>query len=200
MEQSKSQHGRQWAESGWRNAELGPSLAERCRAIEMLVVDVDGVLTDGSIVLGENGAEIKRFHVRDGSALTFWRKAGKNTAIISGRTSPAVATRAKELGVSTVIQGIKDKWTAYRRLLGEVGVAPGQVSCIGDDIPDYPLLAHAGLAVAVADACSEIRAKAHYVTTAAGGRGAVREVVELILRCQGRWHEAIESFPTATLD
>jgi 3-deoxy-D-manno-octulosonate 8-phosphate phosphatase (KDO 8-P phosphatase) len=163
------------------------SLAQRCRAIELLVLDVDGVLTDGGIIYGDGGQEWKVFHVRDGSGLKIWHLVGKRSALISGRSSRAVEVRAAELGISLIIQGVDEKGPAYQRVLTEMGVRSEQVCSIGDDVPDLPILRDSGLAVAVADACSEVRSAAHHVTHAAGGRGAVRETVELILRCQNRW-------------
>ena len=163
------------------------SLQERCSAIELLVVDVDGVLTEGGIVHGSTGLELKQFHVRDGFGLRCWQRAGKRAAIITGRSSPVVEVRALEVGIGTVVQGAAEKLPAYRRLLAETGLLPGQVCYVGDDLPDLPPLRNCGLAAAVADAAAEVRAAAHYVTRNAGGRAAVREVVELILRCQGVW-------------
>jgi 3-deoxy-D-manno-octulosonate 8-phosphate phosphatase (KDO 8-P phosphatase) len=169
-------------------------LRERCERIEVLVLDVDGVLTDGSIVYADDGVEIKTFHVRDGSGLKLWGLEGKRAAIISGRRSRAVEVRAAELGVAPVLQGAADKLAAYRQLLADAGLRPEQVCCVGDDVPDLPLLRHCGLAVAVADGCPEARQEAHYVTRARGGRGAVRETVELILRCQGRWQWLVQRY------
>jgi 3-deoxy-D-manno-octulosonate 8-phosphate phosphatase (KDO 8-P phosphatase) len=169
----------------------GRSLRERCGGVELLVVDVDGVLTAGGIVYGasagEAGLEIKAFHVRDGSGLKLWHRTGKRSAIITGRSSPVVEARAAELGVSRVIQGAADKLAALTRLAGELKIDPSTICYVGDDVPDVPALRRVGLAAAVADGCAEARAAAHYVTRAPGGRGAVREVIELILRCQGRW-------------
>jgi 3-deoxy-D-manno-octulosonate 8-phosphate phosphatase (KDO 8-P phosphatase) len=169
-------------------------LRERCARIEMLVLDVDGVLTDGGIVYGDDGVEIKHFHVRDGSGLKLWQREGKRAAVISGRQSRAIEVRAAELGVTPVIQGAADKLAAYRDLLAGAALRPEQVCCVGDDVPDLPLLRNCGLAVAVGDACPEARADAHYVTRAPGGRGAVREAIELILRAQGRWDGVIERY------
>jgi 3-deoxy-D-manno-octulosonate 8-phosphate phosphatase (KDO 8-P phosphatase) len=163
------------------------TLAQRCARVELLVLDVDGVLTDGGIVYASGGVEVKQFHVRDGAGLKVWQLAGKKAALISGRTSSVVEIRAAELGVAPVVQGAGEKMPAYRWLLAEGGWRPEQVCCVGDDIPDLPLLRNCGLAVAVADACPDVLADAHHVTRAPGGRGAVREVVELILRCQGHW-------------
>lgn len=163
------------------------TLAQRCAAIEVLLLDVDGVLTDGGIIYGDDGREWKVFHVRDGSGLKIWHLAGKRSAVISGRSSSVVDVRAMELGISLVLQGAADKRPAYQRVLTDMAVRPEQVCYMGDDVPDLPILHNCGLAVAVADACPEVRTAAHYVTGAPGGRGAVRETVELILRCQNRW-------------
>ncbi len=174
------------------NSHRAEELADRCRAIEVLVLDVDGVLTDGGIVYDAHGTEWKQFHVRDGSGLKYWQRAGKRVAIISGRNSRTVEVRAAELGIAPVVQGALDKIPAYRRVLDELHVRPEQAACIGDDLPDLPLLLHCGLGVAVHDAVPECRAEAAYVTRARGGRGAVREVIELILRCQGHWQRLVE--------
>jgi 3-deoxy-D-manno-octulosonate 8-phosphate phosphatase (KDO 8-P phosphatase) len=168
------------------------TLQQRCAAIELLVVDVDGVLTDGGIAYTANGVEVKQFYVRDGSGLKCWEKAGKLAGLITGRTSPVVELRAKEVGVGYVIQGAADKLGALRHLLGEAGRAAEQTCYVGDDLPDLPPLRNCGLAAAAADACPEVRADAHYVTQAPGGHGAVREVIELILRCQGRWQPLLD--------
>ena len=148
---------------------------------------MDGVLTDGAIIYGSNGEELKHFHVRDGSALKLWRDAGLRTALITGRSSSVVGRRAAELGIDLVRQGCPDKLAALHPIRAECGAAPEQVCAVGDDVPDVPVLRNSGLAVAVADACSEAVAVAHYVTRVPGGRGAVREAVELVLRCQGKW-------------
>jgi 3-deoxy-D-manno-octulosonate 8-phosphate phosphatase (KDO 8-P phosphatase) len=171
-----------------------PPLRERCERIDLLVLDVDGVLTDGRIIYGDSGVEVKAFHVRDGSGLKLWQLEGKRAAVITGRTSSVVEARAAELGIAPVIQGAADKLAGFRTLLQLVPAAPEAVCYVGDDLPDLPVMRRCGLAVAVADACPEVRAHAHYVTRAPGGRGAVREAVELILRCQGRWQKAVERF------
>ena len=170
------------------------SLMQRCLAVRWLVVDVDGVLTRGDItyasVGGEAITELKAFHVRDGSGLKLWLRAGLQSAIVTGRSSPVVAHRARELGISRVFQGAEDKMPALGTLLQEHGIEPAAVCYVGDDEPDVPLLQWAGLAVAVADACPAARAVAHYVTTAPGGSGAVREIIERVLRCQGKMPSA----------
>jgi YrbI family 3-deoxy-D-manno-octulosonate 8-phosphate phosphatase len=169
-------------------------LSQRCADIALLVMDVDGVLTDGGIIHTDSGTELKRFHVRDGSAIRIWQQQGKKAAFLSGRSSPAVAARARELGMETVIQGASDKLEGYRRILSQTGVRPEQTCVVADDLPDVPVLANCRLAVAVADACPEVRTMAHYVTRRAGGAGAVRETVELILRTQNCWDRVVEEY------
>lgn len=170
---------------------MSVSLRQRMAAIEWLIVDVDGVLTAGAIVYGSSAAgdrsEIKAFHVRDGSGLKLWGKANKRWAVITGRSSPVVEVRALELGANRVFQGAADKSGPFEQLLREEGVTPAACCYIGDDVPDVPLLQRVGLAAAPADACPEARAASHYVAEAPGGCGAVREVIERILRCQGMW-------------
>lgn len=161
--------------------------SERFAAIELLLLDVDGVLTDGRITYTDAGEEIKSFHVRDGSGIKYWRQSGKRVAIITGRSSPIVNRRAGELGIDLVIQGADDKLTAFRRILSDTGLQPKQVCAVGDDLPDLPVLKECGIAVAVADAVAELKAIAAYVTAASGGHGAVREVIEWLMRGQGKW-------------
>jgi 3-deoxy-D-manno-octulosonate 8-phosphate phosphatase (KDO 8-P phosphatase) len=165
------------------------TLHERCGNIEMLVMDVDGVLTDGSIVYSDRGEEIKAFHVRDGSGLKLWLALGKKAAILTGRKSAVVERRASELGIRAVRQGAEDKLAAFTELLAEYSLRENQAAYVGDDLPDVPVLRRCGLALTVEDACPEARDQAHYVTRASGGHGAVREVIELVLRAQGRWQE-----------
>jgi 3-deoxy-D-manno-octulosonate 8-phosphate phosphatase (KDO 8-P phosphatase) len=163
-------------------------LAERCAPIELLVVDVDGVLTDGAIVVDDRGVESKHFHVRDGLAYSLWHRAGKRSAILSGRRAEVVDRRAAELRIGHVYQGLSDKGGPFRALLAELGLEAGQACFVGDDLVDLPVLRAAGLAACPADAVVEVRDAAHLVTAAAGGRGAVREVVEVVLKAQGLWH------------
>jgi 3-deoxy-D-manno-octulosonate 8-phosphate phosphatase (KDO 8-P phosphatase) len=168
---------------------LPPELAARCAAIELIVVDVDGVLTDGVIALDDRGVETKHFHVRDGTALSLWQKAGRRVAILSGRRAAAVDRRAAELGIaaSAVIQGASEKRAPFEALIAAMGLDARQVCYVGDDLADLPVLAAAGLAACPADAAAEVKAAAHLVADTPGGRGAVREVVELILKQQGAW-------------
>ena len=157
------------------------AVLERARRIRLLVLDVDGVLTDGRLYLSATGEELKVFHVRDGSGLVAAQRAGIVVAIISGRDSPAVTRRAAELGIRHVRQGVSDKGTELDRLLAELAATPAELACVGDDTPDLPMLRRAGLAVAVADAHPALREAAHWITPSNGGQGAVRDVCDLLL-------------------
>jgi 3-deoxy-D-manno-octulosonate 8-phosphate phosphatase (KDO 8-P phosphatase) len=168
-------------------------IAERCRPIELLVADVDGVLTDGMIAIDDRGIETKHFHVRDGMAYALWHRAGKQAAILSGRRAPAVEHRASELKIAHVLQGHEQKAAPLRTLIEGLGIAPFQVCFVGDDLADLPVLRAVGLAACPADAAAEVKESAHLITRAPGGRGAVREVVEVILKAQGTWSELVGS-------
>ncbi len=157
------------------------AVLERARRIRLLALDVDGVLTDGRLYLSPTGEELKVFHVRDGSGLVAVQRAGIAVAIISGRDSAAVSRRAAELGIRHVRQGVADKGAELDRLLAELAVEPVETACVGDDTPDLPMLRRAGLAVGVADAHPALLEAAHWITRAPGGRGAVREVCDLLL-------------------
>ena len=156
-------------------------------AINLLVLDVDGVLTDGSIVMGESGPVTKVFGTHDGYALKLWGRVGHKIAIISGRTSPAVERRAAELGIEAVRQGCEDKLATYDRLLEAAGATDAAVCYVGDDVPDLPPMRRCAFPVAVANAVPAVKQTAQYVTRLPGGTGAVAEVIELILRKQRRW-------------
>jgi 3-deoxy-D-manno-octulosonate 8-phosphate phosphatase (KDO 8-P phosphatase) len=173
---------------------MNDRIQERAARIKLLLMDCDGVLTDGRIWLFENGEEQKGFHTRDGLGIDLLHRAGLRSGILSGRKSSAVETRARDLGMSFVVQGHEDKVQAYADVLAQANVENAEVAYIGDDLNDIPLIVRSGLGVAVADAALETRERAHYVTTARGGFGAVREVVELILKSQGRWNDLIKSF------
>jgi 3-deoxy-D-manno-octulosonate 8-phosphate phosphatase (KDO 8-P phosphatase) len=170
------------------------SLDQRCRQIRLILSDVDGVLTDGGIILDNQGVEIKRFHVRDGMGVRLWQKAGYRFGLITKRSSQIVKMRMAELGIDLLRQGIDDKLAAARGIFEQLRVKPAEVCYLGDDLPDLAVVRAVGLGVAVADACAELREAAHYVTAAAGGRGAVREVVEMILKAQSRWEDLIQEF------
>ncbi len=164
------------------------------KSIEMLVLDVDGVLTDGRIITHNDGSESKCFHVLDGHGLRMWMRAGLKVAWLSGRQSVATSRRAEELQIPYVLQDCHDKLPALRQLLAQVGVPARNVAYIGDDVMDLPALNYVGFAVAVANAVDEVRACADYVTTRAGGAGAVREVIEHILKGSGRWQGLMERY------
>jgi 3-deoxy-D-manno-octulosonate 8-phosphate phosphatase (KDO 8-P phosphatase) len=172
-------------------------LAEQCQAIELLVTDVDGVMTDGRIVLDDHGVETKHFHVRDGLAFSLWHKAGKQSAILSGRKSPSVNLRAADLKIAHVFLGIEQKDGPLRTLITQLGLSSRQVCYVGDDLPDLLAFSIVGLAVCPIDAAAEVKAAAHVVTQAAGGYGTIREIVELILKSQGSWLNLISAAGTA---
>jgi 3-deoxy-D-manno-octulosonate 8-phosphate phosphatase (KDO 8-P phosphatase) len=161
-----------------------PDLQQRAARIRLLVLDVDGVLTDGRLYFGATGEALKTFHVRDGAGIVQLRRAGIQVAVISGRNSAAVELRMNELGVTHVHQGIHDKHATLQALLQQLQLSHEQLACVGDDTPDIPMLNLAHLAVAVADAHPAVRAAAHHVTQLNGGMGAVREVCDLILQAQ----------------
>jgi 3-deoxy-D-manno-octulosonate 8-phosphate phosphatase (KDO 8-P phosphatase) len=162
-------------------------IEEKAAEIELLILDVDGVLTDGRIVLTEQGEETKIFYTRDGQGLKMLIQAGVDVVLISGRHSRAVDFRAKDLGITEVYQGVKDKETLCAQIMERKQVTKGEICCIGDDLPDLPLFRYAGLSVAVADAAPELQEAATLVTTKGGGQGAVREMCELILKAKKQW-------------
>jgi 3-deoxy-D-manno-octulosonate 8-phosphate phosphatase (KDO 8-P phosphatase) len=164
-----------------------PPSPTRLRRIRLLVLDVDGVLTDGGLYYGADSSEWKRFHVHDGLALARAVAAGFPVAILSSRSSSAVTRRCAELGLTEVHQGVADKLAAYDAVRARLGCPDAAVACMGDDLPDLGLLRRAGLAIAPADAVGEVRRAAHWVSRAPGGHGAVREVLEAILRARGLW-------------
>ncbi|MCP5152145.1 MAG: 3-deoxy-manno-octulosonate-8-phosphatase KdsC [Ectothiorhodospiraceae bacterium] len=171
-----------------------PTLRSRAARVALLVLDVDGVLTDGRVIIAEDGVEQRHFHIRDGLGIKLLRDAGVEVAVISGRRSRVVEARMESLGVRHVYQGYEDKRTAFADLLARLDVSADRVGYVGDDLLDLPVMTRVGLAVAVADADPHVRRLAHYRTRAGGGRGAVREVCELILEAQGRLAEVRRSF------
>ncbi len=169
-------------------------IEQRAERIELLLSDVDGVMTDGSVVFDNQGIETKRFHIRDGLGIKLWNRAGFRFGIITGRSSHIVRIRAAELGIDIVRQGVDDKLAVVEKLVADAGLKPQQVGYLGDDLPDLPVIRYVGFGVAVADACQELHASAHYVTKLPGGHGALRETIELILKAQGRWNDLIQKF------
>ncbi|MBI4794884.1 MAG: HAD hydrolase family protein [Deltaproteobacteria bacterium] len=165
---------------------------QRAQAIRLLILDVDGVLTDGSLYFGPTGEALKVFHVRDGHGIKMAQRAGIEVAFLSGRRSDAAYHRARELGVNRFHEGLRDKVVVLEEIMAALKIEAGAVAAVGDDLVDLPHLRRVGLAVAVADAPPEVKAAAHWVTTLPGGKGAVREVCDLLLKAQGKW-EAIVS-------
>ena len=165
-----------------------------CQKIELILTDVDGVLTDGTIIFDNQGIETKHFFARDGFGIALWHRAGHRFGILTSRTSHIVQVRADELGIEIVRQGFEDKLPVALEILGQSGLSAEQVCYIGDDLPDLPVMTMAGLGVAVSDAAVDVRNGADYVTKAGGGRGAVRETIELILRLQRRWENLIQRY------
>jgi len=170
-----------------QNNSASPSPDDRARAVRMIVFDIDGVLTDGSLFYGDDGQEYKAFNSRDGHGIKMLRASGVEAGIITGRTSQVVLHRARNLGISRIFQGAHDKLTAFEALLHDLGLEAEQIAYMGDDIVDLPVLRRCGLAITVPDAPPEVKARCHMVTQAGAGRGAAREVCELIMRAQGTW-------------
>ena len=165
-------------------------------AIELLVLDVDGVLTDGRVILHGDGGESKSFHILDGHGMRMWQRAGLKLAWLSGRSSPATTRRAQELQIAHVLQDCHFKLPALKQLLEELGVSAAQAAYVGDDLMDLPVIRYVGFGVAVADAVDEVKEQADYVTVRPGGHGAVREVIEYILKNSDRWQGLMERYLT----
>lgn len=163
-----------------------PYIEDKLKKITFLLLDCDGVLTDGRLYFSETGEALKIFDVRDGYGLTLWHKAGYRTAILSGRDSPIVKKRADDLGIEFVIQGREDKAAAFAEFLERSKVNPDEIAFIADDTIDLPLFPLVGLSIAVGDAHKEVKAAADYVTAASGGRGAVRELIDLLIEAKDR--------------
>lgn len=169
-------------------------LAERCRALKLILSDVDGVMTDGSVLLLPDGREAKSFNIRDGLGIVMAHAAGLRTGLLSGRSSEVVERRAAELRMAVVRQGARDKGQALREILHSEGLRAEQVAYVGDDINDLPVLGQVGLSAAPADAAFEVRAQAFMVLSAAGGRGCLREFIDAILRARGDFERAAAAF------
>ena len=169
-------------------------LIEKARAVRLVVMDVDGVLTDGKAFYGGDGSKGLCFDVHDGAGIRWLQRGGIATAIISGRELEAVRARAEDLGIQEILLGAWMKLPAYEEVLQRTGVQDREVCCVGDDLMDLPLMRRAGLSVAVANARPEVRQAADMVTDASGGNGAVREIVEFILKAQGKWDAVTERY------
>lgn len=169
------------------------TVTERLSRIRLLVMDVDGTLTEGSMVfLGEG--QVKLFHVHDGLGIRLAMNHGLNVAIVTGNVSEAVTKRASTLGIEMVYQGVRHKLSAMDRIAAETGLSADEIAYIGDDLNDLPAFERAGFRIAVADAAEEVKKRADFVTSRPGGRGAVREAIEAILKARGQWEEAVKSF------
>lgn len=163
-------------------------------AIKLLVMDVDGVLTDGTITIYADGSESKRFHLVDGHGIKMWHRAGLQTAFLSARPSEATRIRAEQLNINYVFQGCKEKLPAFEQLLIDANLSAQNVAYVGDDVLDIPVATRVGFAVAVKNAVDELKTSAHYVTSCCGGQGAVREVIEYILKNTGRWDQLMQRY------
>ena len=172
---------------------MNKTVMDKIQKIKVLVLDVDGVLTDGKIVIDAQGKEIKTFDVQDGFGIVLLGRVGFKTAIISARSATAVTVRAKDLKIDKVYQDAYPKVNAYVKLLNDFKVSDDEVCFVGDDLPDVGVLKRVGFAVAVANAVEEVKKEADYVTKKSGGAGAVREVIELILKNQGKWESTVAS-------
>jgi 3-deoxy-D-manno-octulosonate 8-phosphate phosphatase (KDO 8-P phosphatase) len=162
--------------------------------IKLLVFDVDGVLTDGTIVVHGDGSESKSFNIKDGAAIVWAQRAGLSIALLSARSADATAVRAAQLGIPTIVQGSANKIAGFEQILTGAGLTDEQVGYMGDDLQDLPVLRRAGFSAAPADASPEVRAAVHWVSASGGGRGAVRECIEHVLRSQGHWHAAVADY------
>lgn len=162
--------------------------------IKLLVFDVDGVLTDGTIVVHGDGSESKAFNIKDGAAIVWAQRAGLDIALLSARSADATAVRAAQLGISTIVQGSANKIAGFEQILAGAGLTAGEVGYMGDDLQDLPVLRRAGFSAAPADASPEVRAAVQWVSASGGGRGAVRECIEHVLRAQGQWRAAVSDY------
>lgn len=170
-----------------------PVLA-RAQSVRLLILDVDGVLTDGRLFLGPEGQDLKAFHTLDGHGIKLLQRHGIDVAIVTGRTSAAVSRRARELGITRLVQGREDKWAALQELLATAPVAPEHMACMGDDLPDLTIMCRVALALTVPNAHPVVRQHAHWQSHAHGGEGAVREACDMILRAQGLYDQAIADY------
>ena len=173
---------------------MDTSIVARARRIQLILLDVDGVLTDGTIVMHGDGTESKTFHIRDGAAIVWTLRSGLTVGLLSARESAATLQRATQLGIPIVSQGVSNKSAEYARIIAAFGVTDEDVAYMGDDLLDITILQRVGLAAVPADAAEDTRACAHWVSTLPGGRGAVREFLELILKAQDRWEPLVAEF------
>jgi 3-deoxy-D-manno-octulosonate 8-phosphate phosphatase (KDO 8-P phosphatase) len=174
------------------------SLEKRAARIRLVLFDVDGVLTDGRVVLHGNGSESKQFHIRDGIVMVWAQRVGLKIGLLSARMSATTTERAAQLGITLVHQGVPSKIDAYDEIVSDIGLDDEEVAYMGDDIVDIAVLSRVGLATAPADAVPEVRERVHWLAPSAGGAGAARELLELILRAQKKWDGIVQSFTVST--
>jgi len=167
---------------------------EKAKNLKLLILDVDGVLTDGKLFFDNEGNEYKAFHARDGHGIKLLRQTGVEVAVISGRKSNSVALRMKNLGIELVYQGHENKIAAFNEIIEKMGILPEQAAHVGDDLLDLPVMIRVGLAIAVNDANFAVKQRADWCTTMPGGNGAVREVCDLIMQAQGRFDEVVDMY------
>jgi 3-deoxy-D-manno-octulosonate 8-phosphate phosphatase (KDO 8-P phosphatase) len=170
------------------------NLTAKASTVKLILLDVDGVLTDGAVVIAGNGSETKRFHIRDGIALVWAQRAGLKVGLLSARHSATTTQRAAQLGISLVRQGVASKAAAYAEILTDTAVTDAEVAYMGDDVVDLAVLGRVGLSAAPSDAVAEVRSRVDFVSTCRGGEGAVREFVETILRAQGQWSAIVSRY------
>jgi 3-deoxy-D-manno-octulosonate 8-phosphate phosphatase (KDO 8-P phosphatase) len=170
------------------------SVESKAARVRLLLFDVDGVLTDGIVLMHADGSESKGFHIRDGAAIVWAQRAGLGVGLLSARSSGATAQRAAQLAIRIVQQGVKNKLEAYERVVREAGLPDEAVAYMGDDLLDLPVLARVGLSAAPSDAAPEVRARVNWVAAAGGGRGAARELIEFVLRAQQRWDDITREY------
>ena len=170
------------------------AIIEKARTVKLLILDVDGVMTDGAISYDDEGRETKSFNSKDGHGIKLFMGAGLQVALITARSSKIVSNRAAELGIATVYQGATDKLSVFLKILKDLSLDPAETAYMGDDVIDLPVLKRAGLSVAPSDASADVIERVDYITERPGGRGAVREAVEVILKAQSKWEGAIKDY------
>jgi 3-deoxy-D-manno-octulosonate 8-phosphate phosphatase (KDO 8-P phosphatase) len=174
--------------------QVAGKLAAKAAKVKLILLDVDGVLTDGAVVIFGDGSESKRFHIRDGIALVWAQRAGITVGLLSARHSPTTTQRAAQLGITLIHQGVASKINTYDQIVGDMVLSDDQVAYMGDDIVDLAVLTRAGLSAAPSNAVAEVRTRVDFLSACPGGEGAVRELVELILRAQGHWEPLVATY------
>ena len=174
--------------------DVNQEVIERAKKIKLIILDVDGVLTDGRVIFSSSGEELKCFNAQDGCAMVLARRAGIKIAFITGRSSAILERRAREHNVTEVFQNVFNKLEVFNRLLGKYQLQPDEVAFLGDDLVDIAVMKKSGLAVAVVNAVPEVKDVSHYITKREGGKGAIREIADLIIKSQGKWQEVTKPY------